>query len=132
MKVVDTYVIAYLHIQGDYTSNARNLLKEDPDWHAPLLWRSEFRNVLSVYIKTGHLSFADSLRLIEEAEHLMRGKEYHINSPQILSLAADSECSAYDCEFIALANELNERLVTTDQKILRQFPDLTISLKDNY
>ncbi|MCB0289251.1 MAG: type II toxin-antitoxin system VapC family toxin [Calditrichaeota bacterium] len=132
MKVVDTNVIAYLLIEGDHTRHAKNLLKQDSDWHAPLLWRSEFRNVLSLYSRLGDLALQDALRLMEEAEQLMTGKEYHINSSQILTLAASSECSAYDCEFIALARELDTKLITTDKKVLREFPDLTLSLKDHF
>jgi predicted nucleic acid-binding protein len=131
VKVVDTNVIAYLFIEGDHTKHAKNLLKQDSDWHAPLLWRSEFRNVLSLYIRLGHLTLKDSLRLMEEAEQLMMGKEYNINSSQILTLAATSECSAYDCEFIALARELDTKLITTDKKVLREFPESTFSLKDH-
>jgi predicted nucleic acid-binding protein len=131
VKVVDTNVIAYLFIEGNHTKHAKNLLKQDSDWHAPLLWRSEFRNVLSLYIRLGHLTLKDSLRLMEEAEQLMMGKEYNINSSQILTLAATSECSAYDCEFIALARELDTKLITTDKKVLREFPESTFSLKDH-
>ncbi len=46
----------------------------------------------------------------------------------ILELVRDSDCSAYDCEFIALANKLQVKLVTMNAKLLRAFPKRTISL----
>jgi len=53
------------------------------------------------------LSLAESLQFVAEAEQLMRGKEHEVSSTQVLSLATGSRCSAYDCEFLALAQNLN-------------------------
>ncbi|MBN1406945.1 MAG: type II toxin-antitoxin system VapC family toxin [Calditrichaceae bacterium] len=60
MIVVDTNVIAYLFFQGDYSKNAVALLKYDPIWIVPFLWKSEFRNVLTLYIRQGNLSLEDA------------------------------------------------------------------------
>ena len=51
MIVVDTNVIAYLFINGDQTEKAKSLLLYDAEWIAPFLWRSEFRNILALYIR---------------------------------------------------------------------------------
>ncbi len=48
----------------------------------------------------------------------------------MLRLAASSGCSAYDCEFVALAHELGVSLVTEDRRIRRSFKDSTIRLRD--
>jgi predicted nucleic acid-binding protein len=40
----------------------------------------------------------------------------------------DSDCSAYDCEFAALAMRLGVKLVTMDSKLLRAFPKYAVSL----
>lgn len=45
-----------------------------------------------------------------------------------MALAASSACSAYDCEFVALAKDLDIPLVTADKQILTQFPDVAVSL----
>ena len=42
-----------------------------------------------------------------------------------------SGCTAYDCEFVALADVHQVPLVTVDRRILKTFPKLAISLKDS-
>ena len=49
-------------------------------------------------------------------------------SALILDLVAASDCSAYDCEYVALARHLNLKLVTYDKKILHNFPDIAVDL----
>ena len=129
MIVVDTNVIAYLMIQGDRTSQARTAFQKDSEWVAPLLWRSEFRNVLALYLRQKYLLLNDALQFMQEAELLFQGGEYEVSSSLILSLSASSLCSAYDCEFVGLAQELGISLVTTDRKVLKAFPSITISLE---
>lgn len=114
-------------IAGDRTAEARAAFRRDPEWVAPLLWRSEFRNVLAAYFRRD-LALEDGLQLAKEAERLMEGGEYHVDSPRVLSLAAVSPCSAYDCEFVALAQELGIPLVTSDREILRAFPTTAVAL----
>jgi predicted nucleic acid-binding protein len=64
-----------------------------------------------------------------EAMHLMQDREYEIASHQVLSLVITSTCSAYDCEFIALAKDLDVPLITVDRQILSQFPEIAVSLE---
>jgi predicted nucleic acid-binding protein len=47
-----------------------------------------------------------------------------------LELISLSTCSAYDCEFVALAKEQEIRLVTFDSKIIREFPGIAIQATD--
>jgi len=126
MIVVDTNVIASMWVPNDMDEWVYKVLKKDDDWVAPLLWRSKFRNVLSIYLRKDILEFSVVLQAIEEAEQLMDANEFEVNSTQVMSLVSNSSCSAYDCEFIALADDLNVPLVTFDKKILREFPDIAI------
>jgi predicted nucleic acid-binding protein len=130
MIVVDTNAIAYLLIPGQRSPQAKEMLKKDAEWLAPLLWRSEFSNVLALYLRQKHLELGQALRIMQEAELLMRGGEYKSNASQVLSLVATSTCSAYDCEFVALAQDLGLPLVTSDKKLLKEFPGNTISMDD--
>src|ERR1700730_11029807 len=49
--VVDTNVVAYLYLSSDHTAAAEETLRKDPEWVAPLLWRSEMRNILALYVR---------------------------------------------------------------------------------
>lgn len=128
MIVVDSNVLAYLYLPGEYTAAAEALLEHDPDWAAPVLWRSEFRNILAGYLRRGTLTFEQAHALQSEAEDLLRGAEYEVDPRSVLELVRDSECSAYDCEFVALAMKLGTKLVTMDGKVLRSFPGIAVAL----
>ena len=130
MIVVDTNVITYFYLKTDFSELAENLYKKESDWVVPLLWRSEFRNVLSTFIKKEVISLNDGIQVLELAEALFTEKEYQINSVQVLNLAYASGCSAYDCEFVNLAENLNISLVTMDKQVLKAFPSLAISLRN--
>ena len=123
MIVVDTNVIAYLLIPGPWTEAAEDLLQAEPVWAAPPLWRSEFRNILVGYLRRGTLSFEQTLALQSTAESLLAGHETSVDSRAVLELVRGSNCSAYDCEFIALARQSGSVLYTLDAKLLAAFPD---------
>lgn len=123
MIVVDTNIIAYFYLTGEHSRQVEDLLSRDPDWVAPMLWRSEFRNVLAHYLRKKLLSYDDAMLILKQAETLMAGNEYEVSSSQVMHLVNSSCCSAYDCEFIALARHINVSLITSDKKILREFPD---------
>jgi predicted nucleic acid-binding protein len=122
MIVVDTNVIAYLFIPGDRSSEARRAYLRDPAWCAPVLWRSEFLNVLALYLRKKQLSLDTAMAIAHEAGMLLEPGEYRIGQNAVLPLLETSGCSAYDCEFVALAQQLDVSLVTSDKQILRAFP----------
>lgn len=128
MIVVDSNVVAYLYLPGEHTAKAEALLERDPDWAAPALWRSEFRNILAGYLRRKTLNFGQACSLQSEAEDLLAGSEFEVDSNAVLELVRDSDCSAYDCEFVALARKLQVKLVTLDAKLLKAFPKHTVSL----
>ena len=130
MIVVDTNIIAYFYIQSNFSELVESAIRKDPHWSAPLLWRSEFRNVLATCIRKKMLALSDASEIMAEAERLMRGNEYSVKSGTVLHLVGQSDCSAYDCEFIALARDLHAPLITMDKKILENFPDTALSLRD--
>ncbi len=124
MIVVDTNIISYLYISGERSQQSENLLSSDSNWVAPVLWRSEFRNVLAQYLRKNLLSLEEILLIIQQSEKLLTDHEYEVSSAHIMQLVKSSQCSAYDCEFIALAQYLDIPLITADKKILREFPEI--------
>lgn len=130
MIVADTNIITYLLLPTTFTSSVDSLYKIDPDWAAPSLWKSEFRNVLALYLRKKIITLEKALQLQDIAESIMTQNEFDISSPQVLALVEQSNCSSYDCEFIALANQLNIQLVTQDKQILKEFPSGAISVSN--
>ena len=128
MIVVDSNVLTYLYLPSEFTLAAEALLEKDSDWAAPILWRSEFRNILAGFLRRKAITFDQAISLQREAESLLAGAEYEVESSAVLELVQDSDCSAYDCEFIALAMKLDTKLVTMDKKLLRAFPKRAIAL----
>jgi predicted nucleic acid-binding protein len=128
MIVVDSNILAYLYLPCEYTASAETLLERDPDWVAPILWRSEFRNILAGYMRRKTISFEQANSLQKEAESLLEGAEFEVDSYTVLELVRDSDCSAYDCEFVALALQLEIKLLTMDKKLLRAFPHRAMPL----
>jgi predicted nucleic acid-binding protein len=126
--VVDTNIISYLYLSGERSQQAEKLLSLDPHWCAPVLWRSEFRSVLSQYLRKNLLTFEEVLLILEQAEDLLSDNEYEVPSAHIMQMVNTSRCSSYDCEFVALARYLGVRLMTADNTLLREFPEIAKSL----
>lgn len=128
MIVVDSNIIIHVHVQTERTGLALQSLQKDPYWVAPPLWQSEFRNVMAGYIRRRILKLEDAKLVMKSALKTMEGREILPPSDLVLDLVAASDCSAYDCEYVALARHLNVKLLTSDNKILRSFPETAVEL----
>ena len=96
MIVVDSNVLAYLYLPGEFTEAAEALLGREPEWAAPILWRSEFRNILAGYLRRKSLSFEQAVALQEEADgtdHMARILLGMSDARSLLD-SAPSACSA--------------------------------------
>lgn len=130
MIVVDTNILAGLFLPSDVDEMVKKVLGKDSEWVAPVLWKSEFRSVLTLYFRKELLDFTTTLQIMDEAESFMKSSEYAVNSNHILTLTSTSTCSAYDCEFVALASELGVPLITFDKKVLQEFPNIAVHPRD--
>lgn len=129
MIVVDSNVVAYCWVNGPLTALAQRVRVKDPDWHAPILWRSEIRSILTGYLRDGSLTGPQIARIMEAAEDALAGREHLVPSAPVLEIAGKSRLSAYDCEFVALASLLAVPLVTADKGVLRAFPDRALTME---
>lgn len=123
MIVADTNLLAYLLITGPQTGAAEAVFDKDSIWAAPLLWRSEFRNLLVLQMRHRGLALQDANRLWHNARDVIGEREFDVNSEGVLSLAWDTGLTAYDAEYLFLARELDVLLVTADEAILKAAPN---------
>jgi predicted nucleic acid-binding protein len=126
--VVDSNILAYLLIDGVFCKRAEALFASDSNWISPLLWKSEFRNILAGCVHRKDFSFDKAYQIIREAEFILSSKEFEVDSLMVLELIRDSDCSAYDCEFVGLAIKNDCKLVTMDKQILKAFSKIAVAL----
>ncbi|HUG27145.1 MAG TPA: type II toxin-antitoxin system VapC family toxin [Gemmatimonadales bacterium] len=127
MIVADVNLVAHLLLGGPESGTARRVIEKDAEWVAPLLWRSEFRSVLTMAMRHRQMELAAALEANALAERLFGGREYVVTGDQVLRLVPDSPCSAYDLEYVALADQLCVPLITSDRQVLRSFPRLAVA-----
>ena len=129
MIVVDTNVIHYCWVRGQNTEIAQAVWQKDPEWHAPILWRSELRNVLTAYLRRGLLTRAQIVEILSVADQALAEREHFIPDDLVLDVVASSTLTAYDAEFVALATALSVQLVTADKGVLRAFPERALTME---
>ena len=128
MIVVDTNILAYRWLPGPQGERIDRLLTLDAEWTAPPLWRSEFRNLLAGLIRSGKMTLSDAEAALHKAKACLIAGEHTVSDHAVLALVAQSRCTAYDCEFAALAGALGTVLVTEDKALLAAFPKFCRSL----
>jgi len=127
--VVDTNVIHYCWVRGVHTEVAQAVRQQDPDWHAPILWRSELRNVLTAYLRRESLSREQIVEILYAADQALAGSEHIIADQLVLDVVEGSMLTAYDAEFVALATSLSVPLVTADKPVLKAFSDPAMTME---
>jgi predicted nucleic acid-binding protein len=124
--VVDTNLLAALLLDVPERPLAEAVFARDPRWAAPLLWRSELRNVLARSVRRSDLDVRAAEIRCARAQCLLAGREHSVDDAAVLRRAVSSGCTAYDCEFVVLADELCAPLVTFDRQVLAAFPATAI------
>ncbi|MBI3037902.1 type II toxin-antitoxin system VapC family toxin [bacterium] len=127
MIAIDTNILIHLYFPSDFSEFSEKVFLKDPNWIAPFLWRSEFRNVILGFFRKKIIDFTKAIEAIEKAEEKMRGGESSVSSIMVMDLAKATKCTSYDCEFVALAKVKEVKLVTWDSGILDAFPQNAIT-----
>jgi predicted nucleic acid-binding protein len=125
--VADTNLLAYFLLPGPHHSTARAVFTRDPAWHVPLLWRSELANIFILTVRHQKLPLTHAATLWETAAALLAGKEHPVSGINVIETAHRHGLTAYDAEFVTLAEGLGVPLVTTDSAILNAVPQLAKS-----
>lgn len=129
MIVVDTNVIHYCWVRGEHTETAQAVRRKDPDWHVPILWRSELRKVLTAYLRRGLLTRAQIIQVLTMADHALAESEHILLDDLVFDVVTGSTLTAYDAEFVALASVLSVPLVSGDKAVLKAFPDRALTME---
>ena len=129
MIVVDTNVICYLLMPGERTAAAERLYGADPEWIAPRLWLDELLNVLATSERQTFLYAEQAAAILRDAVDLMQDGTYEVPPERVLAIARRTGCSAYDSQFVALAEDRHLKLNTWDRKILERCPELAVAPK---
>ena len=126
MIVVDNSVLAGFALPQDgYHGDAVRAFKQDADWHAPELARSEFRSVAAGVLRRGEtLSTLLESAAVSDAAATF----YRLHANEVFAVMQESPLSAYDAEYVALARRLGCQLVTTDKLVLDHYPSLAVRL----
>jgi predicted nucleic acid-binding protein len=126
--VADTNLVIYFAIRGERVESAERVRQRDADWVAPPLWASEFRNVLATHARVGRLTAHQAREVWGVGRALVDDLE--VDPLAVLDAAFAHGLSAYDAEFVALAESLGIPLVTDDRRVLAACPNRAASLDD--
>ena len=130
MIAVEAMVILAAVLDGPARANAEAWRRRDPRWLAPPLWRSEVRNAMATMCRRERLTPEVALKTFRVAERLIAEGTYEVESDHVLRLAFASGCTAYDCEYVALAEARGVKLLTADQQVLAAFPTIAVPFDD--
>jgi predicted nucleic acid-binding protein len=128
--VVDTNVLAYAVLPGQRSTTVQALAERDPHWLAPRLWRWELRNVLATAMRVRLLSLTDALAAFAAAEQLVEDADLEPSVEDCLRVAARGRVSAWDAEFVYVAEALGLPFVTADRRLCQAFPKCAVALEE--
>lgn len=97
-------------------------------WCLPQVWRHEFLNVLATHALHGGASPKEAAVVWQEALALLTDSELPVDMRRALRISTQFGFSAYDAQYVVLAQSLGVRCVTEDRRLARAFPDVAISM----
>jgi len=131
-------ILAYAVVDvPDHTSAVNELLETGHAWAAPPPWPSELRNVLLQYVRVSEgtrpgetVSMEDARRKMGLAETLIGQRTVPIGSDAVFGVVEATDLSAYDGEYVALAQKVEVPLVIADRAILGAVPSVAVRPED--
>ncbi len=129
MIVVDANVLAYSIIEGTLTPLALQVRKRDPHWRLPGIWRHEILNIFTTYVRQGGLAKEKAVKGLEDVYAHILPNEVELGPVETLDIALHHKISAYDAQYVLLAQKLGVPCVTEDRALRRATPHLTVSME---
>jgi predicted nucleic acid-binding protein len=129
MIVVDSSVISFLFLEGELTESVKELHRIDSEWITPPILNHEMLNILAV-VGTADHAIAPMEEIWRDLRALLGSRQQVPDPFRSLHLAIELEISGYVAQYVALAQQLNIPLVTEEQRLLEQLPDLCLSIEE--
>jgi predicted nucleic acid-binding protein len=130
MLVVDTNIIAPLYVRSAHTDAVTKLFAQDQMWRTEPLALIELSNVLITYERARYITGATARDCLNRAAAFLQPNLFRVSHQAALDAALRYGTTAYDARFLALAQQLDSRLVTEDAKLRSAAPKLTQSLAE--
>lgn len=130
MVVVDTNIIAPLYMRSARTDTVEELFARDAIWRTEPLALIELSNVLITYERSRYITAATARDCLNRAAMFLQPHLFRVSHQAALDAAISYGVTAYDARFLALAQQLDTRLVTEDAKLRAAAPKLTQSLAE--
>jgi predicted nucleic acid-binding protein len=127
MIVADASLLAHLLIPSPESALAEDVYRKDPEWSAPVLWRSELGSVLLKHMRHSGMKIELAKAVVEKALLVIRDRETLPLTPAVLEAALFFNVSAYDAEYLVVARQLGVPLLTFDRKLQLAAPGLAIA-----
>ena len=130
MIVVDANVVVYAVFRTPEFPLVEKLLAADDDWRLPKLWLHEFASAATTFVRVGQADLRQASAAIDAAVSLVAGRDEDVDLHASIETAIRLDLSAYDAQYVVLAQTHGVRLVTADQKLIRNAPGAAVALRD--
>jgi predicted nucleic acid-binding protein len=130
MIVIDTNVIAPLYLRSAQTEAVTRLFARDQIWRTEPVALIELSNVLLSYERARYITAATARNCLERAAAFLQPNLFRVTHRAALDAALRYGTTAYDARFLAVAQQLDCRLITEDAKLRTAAPQLTQSLTE--
>ncbi|HSI34576.1 MAG TPA: type II toxin-antitoxin system VapC family toxin [Tepidisphaeraceae bacterium] len=131
MIVVDTNVVLAVVVRSDATQAALAARARDPEWIVPRLFVSEGLQSLLKYVVVARSMDRDqALKAFKRATSLVKVGHAEAEPVDVLNTAIRLGLTAYDSEYVAMAELHGLRFVTLDGQVLKAAPGVAVTPTD--
>jgi len=117
-------------VRSARTDGVTKLFAQDQIWRTEPLALIELSNVLITYERARYITAATARDCLKRAAWFLQPNLFRVTHQAALDAALCYGTTAYDGRFLALAQQLGNRLVTEDEKLRAAAPKLTQSLAE--